>query len=248
MSESKTNPYRVKLDVLPRTVAATDKPGRRFQAHLKLRGKLTGKELTRRLAEEEFHGNLSEAAKVLLSIEGFIERHVAEGWQVDLGLASFYPSLSAGLTARDVDPESDGVFIQGAVKARDGYRQSMRSRIEPVNALAKRFIRIYNTLDTETGATDTIVPNHTISVSGHDIIVDTSKSDEGFWLEKRDGRRFHKPKVIQQAEVLESDPITAKIVFHDPIPRGEYNLVVSTRCGDGRDYALRRIGHPITVP
>ena len=49
-------------------------------------------------------------------------------------------------------------------------------------------------------------------------------------------------------ENLESDPITAKIVFHDPIPRGEYNLVVSTRCGDGRDYTLRRIGHPVTVP
>ena len=248
MSESKTNPYRTKLDVVPRTVAATDKSGRRFQAHLKLRGKLADKELIRRLAEEEFHGNAPEAMKALLSIEGFIERHVAEGWQVDLGLASFYPSLSAALTARDVDPESDGVFIQGAVKARDSYRQSMRSRIEPVNALAKRFIRIYNTLDLDTQSTDEIVPNHTISVSGHDIVVDTTKSDEGFWLEKRDGRRFHKPKVIQQAEVLESDPITAKIVFHDPIPRGEYNLVVSTRCGDGRDYALRRIGHPVTVP
>ena len=37
MSESKAYPYHVKLDVLPRTVAATDKPGRRFQAHLKLR-------------------------------------------------------------------------------------------------------------------------------------------------------------------------------------------------------------------
>ena len=58
MSESKTNPYREKLDVLPRTVAATDKPGRRFQAHLKLRGKLTDKELTRRQAEEEFCKNL----------------------------------------------------------------------------------------------------------------------------------------------------------------------------------------------
>ena len=49
-------------------------------------------------------------------------------------------------------------------------------------------------------------------------------------------------------ENLESDLITAKIAFRDPIPRGEYNLVVSTRCGDGRDYALRRIGHPVTVP
>ena len=169
---------------------------------MKLRGKLADKELTRRLAEEEFNGNVSEAMKALLSIESFIERHVAEGWQVDLGLASFYPTLSAGLTARDVDPESDGVFIQGEVKARDSYRQSMRSRIELVNALAKRFIRIYNTHDLDTQATDEIVPNHTISVSGHDIVVDTSKSDEGFWLKKH----------------------------------------------DGRDYALRRIGHPVTVP
>ena len=39
-----------------------------------------------------------------------------------------------------------------------------------------------------------------------------------------------------------------KIGFRNPIPRGEYNLIVSTRCGDGRDYALRRIGHPVTVP
>ena len=32
--------------------------------------------------------------------------------------------------------------------------------------------------------------------------------------------------------------------FHGPIP----DLIVSTRCGDGRDYALRRIGHPVTAP
>ena len=47
-------------------------------------------------------------------------------------------------------------------------------------------------------------------------MVDRSKPDEGFWLEKRDGRRFHKAKLIQHAEVLESNIITAKIVFHDP--------------------------------
>ena len=35
MNESKTNLYRVKLDVVLRTVAATDRPGRRFQAQRK---------------------------------------------------------------------------------------------------------------------------------------------------------------------------------------------------------------------
>ena len=102
MSKSQSNLYRVKLDVVPRTVAATDKPGRRFQAHLKLRGKLADKELTRRLAEEEFNGNASEAMKALLSIESFIERHVAEGWQVDLGLAQSLDSPRAPLASSEV--------------------------------------------------------------------------------------------------------------------------------------------------
>ena len=29
---------------------------------------------------------------------------------------------------------------------------------------------------------------------------------------------------------------------------GEHNLTVSTRYSGGRDYALRRIGHPVTIP
>ena len=42
--------------------------------------------------------------------------------------------------------------------------------------------------------------------------------------------------------------VHSKIAFRDPIHRNKCNLVVSTRCGDGRDYALRRIGHPVIVP
>ena len=247
MNNVNSTESRTKLDVIPREIAATNKPGRRFQAAFKLKGKLEGKELIAALAK---FGNDEEITvkRMLITIDEFIKKSVGDGWQVDFGLASFYPTLSAALTTRDVDPESDGVYAQGAVKARNSYRQSMRQRIEPINALAKRFIRIFSTLDLETQAMDKIVSNHTINVSGHDIKVDRSKSDEGFWLEKRDGRRSRKAKVIQHAEVLESDLVSAKIVFHDPIPRGEYNLVVSTRCGDGSDYALRRIGHPVTVP
>ena len=55
-------------------------------------------------------------------------------------------------------------------------------------------------------------------------------------LPKRGARQFCR------ALRFGSDIITAKIVFRDPIPRGEYNLVVSARCGDGRDYTLRASG------
>ena len=51
-----------------------------------------------------------------------------------------------------------------------------------------------------------------------------------------------------RANAVSGKKVHWKIVFRDPIPRGEYNLVVSTRCGDGRDCTLRRIGHPVTVP
>ena len=119
MSDINPSEFRTKLDVIPREVAATDKPGRRFQAAFKLKDKLTGNELIAALAKFGNDGEIA-VARMLMTLE--------------------------------------------------------------------------------------------------------------------------------RAEVTESDLITAKIVFHDPIPRGEYNLIVSTRCGDGRDYALRRIGHPVTVP
>ena len=58
----------------------------------------------------------------------------------------------------------------------------------------------------------------------------------------------HEHPLQQERMQFQGKWFTRKIIFRDLIPCGEYNLVVSTRCGDGRDYALRRIGHPVTVP
>ena len=49
--------------------------------------------------------------------------------------------------------------------------------------------------------------------------------------------------VFQQADVIESDLIVAKIVFRDPIPRGEYNLVISIRRGDDCGLRIRESDH-----
>ena len=61
------------------------------------------------------------------------------------------------------------------VQCNFGKKSSVRERTEPVNDLAKRLIRIYNTLDLDTQTTVETVTNHTISVSGHDIMVDYEK-------------------------------------------------------------------------
>ena len=42
---------------------------------------------------------------------------LAQGNRLDFGLVSFYPRLSGALSSRDIDPEQDGLFVRGAVKA-----------------------------------------------------------------------------------------------------------------------------------
>ena len=96
-------------------------------------------------------------------------------------------------------------------------------------------------------AYDVVTVGDTLSVCGHDIGVKTDRPDEGFWLEKRDGRLLHKPKPVARAELLSTSPSHADIVFREPIPRGKYNLVCVTRCGESIDYKPRRIGHPVRV-
>ena len=49
------------------------------------------------------------------------------------------------------------------------------------------------------------------------------------------------------AELLSTSPSHADIVFREPTPRGKYNLVCVTRCGESLDYKPRRIGHPVRV-
>ena len=58
------------------------------------------------------------ARTALTSLEGFILQELAKGRRLDFNLVSFYPRLSGALSSRDSDPESDGLFVRGAVKAR----------------------------------------------------------------------------------------------------------------------------------
>lgn len=238
---------RTTLTVVPRAVAVKTGVSRRFQASLTLKGTLAGDELVEQLAQYGFDGHSAKARYALMTIEAFIEKKLAEGYQVDLNLASFYPKLSGALSARDVDPETDGLYVQGAVTARMPLRHALKSKVEAVNPTSPKSLRIFNCLDVENKTFDEIEIGHVVSVVGRDIPIDPQSAEEGYFLEKRNGRHSNKSKLIQKAEILECARDSAKIIFRDPIPAGKYNLVVITRCGESRDYKLRRIGHPIRV-
>ena len=94
------NRYKIKAN--PRAKAFGIGENRRFQVDLELEGTLSGDQLTDELAKFGYEGTAVQAARALRTIEGFIKAKLAEGWQLDFELASYYPLLSGGLTARDV--------------------------------------------------------------------------------------------------------------------------------------------------
>ena len=238
---------RIQLKAVPRKTAVKGGKNRRFQVDLEPRGTLAGEDLIRELAKYGFVGEFVKAEMALMLVEGFIEEKLSEGYRLDLKLVSFSPRISGALSTRDADPETDGLYVQGGVSARARLRHMLRNRIEAVNPEAKKVIRIRRVVDETANRVDEIAAGHVLSITGQDIEIDKNSPDEGFWLEKRSGHYLHKAKFIQRAEIVETTPLVAKIVFREPIPRGKYTLVVSTRCGEGHDYTLRRIGHSVTV-
>lgn len=235
------------LAVIPRTKAVGAGANRKYQAHVAPAEVLSGRALKQRLAECGFDGNVIKAGQALEAIEGFVVEELAAGRRLDFGLISFYPKLSGGLSAVDADPAADGLSVEGAVRALPALRDAIRKRVTGVNAVSKSSIRIFNVFDAETEKFDRIRVGRPVHVVGHDIEVSPDRADEGYHLEKRDGRWKHKPKFIASADVLTSEAGSADIVFRMPITPGKYTLVITTRSGASVDHEIKRIGHPVTV-
>ena len=115
---------RRQIKVKPRATTISGK----FQADMEPVDTLAGKELVQRWAENAGLKPIL-AQTVLTSLEGFILQELSEGRRLDFNLASFYPRLSGALSSRDSDPESDGLYVRGAVKARralvNGLKRSL---------------------------------------------------------------------------------------------------------------------------
>lgn len=208
-----------------------------FQASLRPVDVLTMDDIAERWAS--YSGQPQGMAKShLIGFESFILDQLAKGYRLDFGLVSFYPRLSGGLTSRDADPEADGLFVRGAVKARRALVNGLKQRLVAENAQTTSRVRIYSVFDRETGRYGTVTPGHTLAISGNDIIIDPARDDEGVWLEKRlhDRSRHHSYVKVAHGRILKSDVALAEVVFDEPIPKGNYLLTLYTRCGRGTDF------------
>ena len=219
-----------------------------FQAILAPAEVIKGKGLVERLAR---YSNVQpgQARIQLTTLEGFILDMLAKGNRLDFGLVSFYPRLSGALSSRDIDPEQDGLFVRGAVKATRTLMNALKGKVHAVNAPDADAAVIDNVFDRDASTFEVIAADHVISISGQNIQINPERDDEGAWLVKRRhiNKRKHAYEVVARAHVRKSDGGVAEVVFPGPLPRGKCLLEVRTRRGKGADFKVVICRHEIRV-
>ena len=238
------------MDVKPNikaTVRANATAGT-FQAILTPTEIIKGNDLVERLAK--YSNSQPGQAKIQLTIlESFILDMLAKGNRLDFGLVSFYPRLSGALSSRDADPEKDGLFVRGAVKASRALTNALKGKLHAINARKTDSALINNVFDRDANTFDVIAADHVISISGQNIQMDPAQDDEGAWLVKRRhiGKRKHAYEPVARACIRKSDFGVAEVVFPGPLSRGKCLLEVRTRCGNGTDFKVIVCRHEIRV-
>lgn len=86
---------------------------------------------------------------------------------------------------------------------------------------------------------ETLSPSALLSATGRDIEFESSREDEGVWLE----RRIKKKGIVRIAKARMTTMETGHLefVFDAPIRRGNYFVAVYTRAGKSTDYKAIRV-------
>ena len=175
------------------------------------------------------------ARSMIRSLEEYVMDALADGCQLNFGLVSFYPRLSGGLTSRDADPESENLYVRGAVKARRSLVYGLKNRVEAVNSLSAVRPRFFSIFDSVSQKFDVVASGRELSAVGTDIDIDSSRSDEGVWLERRKKNGYEK---FMKARLVSSDSGKAVFVFEDEMPLQKCSVAIYTRSGRSTDYKV----------
>lgn len=117
--------------------------------------------------------------------------------------------------------------------AKGGMRQALDSATA-VNVTEGNHAILKRVLDTVSKVDGVITnqPNVTVYLSGTSLLLNAAASDEGVWLEDKDGT------VVAKATVVGSTSTTVDCTFATLPDDGEYKIVVATRGGLGPEFGV----------
>ena len=223
--------------------ARKNSAGGKFQSEVETAGVLGVAEIAERWAES-MALKPGMAKTMIGSLEECILDALSDGYQLNFGLVSFYPRLSGALPSRDADPETEGLFVRGAVKARRPLLNGLKDSIDAVNSYSTVRPRLFSVYDKDAERFDRISEGHILSASGRDIQMDPQDPEEGVWIERRTKRGY---EPVMKAKILNSDHGRVEFTYDFSLPPRKYLIAVHTRCGRGKDHKVVVCRHEVSA-
>lgn len=156
----------------------------------------------------------------------YIVKAVSDGKRLNLGPFSLYLSMKGRIDGANgkFDPERNSMELN--IRAYDGLTAAL-AKLEPVNeTLDDETVHITSIMDGRRKENGVLTLGETMYAAGWKFLIDTSRDDEGVWLESESGEK------ILRARTIASTATTLDFAFDGETAPGEYRIAVYTRLGD----------------
>ena len=156
----------------------------------------------------------------------YIVDAIGNGYRLNLGAFSLYLTMKGSINGANGQFDSSRNRLELNIDSKKQIEEAL-SRLEPVNVtMDGETLRITSVLDGVAKQEGVITIGANVCMAGQSFLIDTSRDDEGVWLETDGG------EVVLRAKVQKSTRTTLDCIFRGDAAPGEYRIVVATRMGD----------------
>ena len=151
---------------------------------------------------------------------------VKRGYRLNLGAFSLFLTMKGQVSGANGGFDQKKNSLELNIRSMKSMLDALAS-LEPVNVtMDGETLRISSVMDELEKTEGVLTLGEKVYASGHTFLVDTSRDDEGVWLENADGKK------VLRAEDVASTATTLDCIFRGALEPGEYRFAVSTRMGD----------------
>ena len=168
----------------------------------------------------------NEAMYYAKSFIDYVVEAVGDGNRLNFGAFSLYLTIKGGINGANGQFDRSRNRLELNIASQTPVENAL-AQLEPVNVTMEgETLRISSVLDGVAKQEGVIATETPVFLTGQSFLVDTSRDDEGVWLETVRG------KVVLRSEILKSTRTTLDCIFRGAVKPGEYRITVSTRMGD----------------
>lgn len=182
-----------------------------------------------------------EARMYVSLFADYIVNSLGDGKLLKFGDFEIFLAMTGGIDGLNgrFDPAKNAITAN--MRAREGLRTALAG-LEPMNVTDEGSrVTISSVMDGRYKKDGVMGAAEVGYAAGGTFLIDTEKDDEGVWLERGNGEK------VARAKVLKSTSTTLDFKFEEPPSPGAYRLAVYTRMGNPALPAPAHIRKKITI-